>query len=66
MNFDFPAPSHVSQLRALWHQAFGDEDDFLDSFFYLSFPEFYNFCYIKNSYNNFLPTAAGALSGRAR
>lgn len=37
MNFDFPAPSHVSQLRALWHQAFGDEDDFLDSFFSVCF-----------------------------
>ena len=37
MRFDFPSPSHIPQLRALWRQAFGDEEDFLDAFFSLCF-----------------------------
>lgn len=37
MDFNFPSPCHVPRLRALWKQAFGDGDDFLDSFFSLCF-----------------------------
>ena len=37
MRFDFPSPSHIPQLRALWRQAFGDGEDFLDAFFSLCF-----------------------------
>lgn len=33
MKIDFPAADHMPQLRALWQDAFGDSDDFLDSFY---------------------------------
>lgn len=37
MQFDFPSHARVPQLRALWRQAFGDGDPFLDAFFSLCF-----------------------------
>ncbi len=33
MNFNFPQPDQIPQLRSLWKIAFGDDDDFLDFFF---------------------------------
>lgn len=33
MKIDYPAPHHMDQQRALWQNAFGDTDAFLDSFF---------------------------------
>lgn len=33
MTIDFPTPSLVPQLRALWQEAFGDSEAYLDSFF---------------------------------
>lgn len=33
MIIDRPVPEQIPQLRALWKQAFGDEDAFLDGFF---------------------------------
>ena len=33
MRFDYPAESHINQLRSLWKEAFGDTDEFLDIFF---------------------------------
>ena len=33
MKIDHPAPHHLPRQRALWQQAFGDTDAFLDSFF---------------------------------
>lgn len=37
MIIDSPKASHIPALRALWKQAFGDEDAFLDKFFTLGF-----------------------------
>ena len=37
MKIDFPAPGQVPLLRALWKDAFGDSDAFLDSFFTTAF-----------------------------
>lgn len=33
MKIDFPSARHMIQQRALWHEAFGDTDWFLDCFF---------------------------------
>ena len=33
MKIDHPAPHHMPQQRAIWQEAFGDTDAFLDSFF---------------------------------
>lgn len=33
MKTEHPSPRHMAQLRQLWQQAFGDTDDFLDSFY---------------------------------
>ena len=33
MKIDYPAQSQINDLRALWKQAFGDEDAFIDLFF---------------------------------
>ncbi len=33
MKIDYPVPEQTHQLRALWREAFGDDDDFLDLFF---------------------------------
>ena len=33
MKIDYPTPELIPQLRALWKEAFGDDDEFLDSFF---------------------------------
>lgn len=33
MKIDHPAPHHIHQQRAIWQEAFGDTDAFLDSFF---------------------------------
>lgn len=37
MRIDYPTPEQISQLRRLWQEAFGDEDDFLDLFFSTAF-----------------------------
>lgn len=37
MRFDYPAEAQIPQLRRLWHQAFGDDDTFLDAFFAAGF-----------------------------
>ena len=37
MTIDHPTPSQIPQLRALWQQAFGDSDAFLDDFFSAGF-----------------------------
>lgn len=37
MMLDRPAPGQIPALRALWKEAFGDSDDFLDSFFAAAF-----------------------------
>ena len=36
-NIIYPTASHLYGLRALWKQAFGDSDEFLDSFFETAF-----------------------------
>ena len=33
MTVDYPAAGQISGLRALWKEAFGDSDVFLDAFF---------------------------------
>lgn len=33
MNIDYPLQSQANELRALWHEAFGDDNDFMDAFF---------------------------------
>lgn len=37
MRIDHPAPRHIPALRQLWQEAFGDSDEFLDSFFATGF-----------------------------
>lgn len=37
MNVDYPSQSQAQQLRALWQEAFGDDDAFLDLFFTYGF-----------------------------
>lgn len=37
MNVDYPNQSQTQQLRALWQEAFGDDDAFLDLFFTYGF-----------------------------
>lgn len=37
MRFDYPAPEQIPGLRQLWKTAFGDTDEFLDSFFSTAF-----------------------------
>lgn len=37
MTIDRPTPDQIPQLRALWQQAFGDTDAFLDAFFSAGF-----------------------------
>lgn len=37
MKIDYPSREQLSQLRQLWQEAFGDEDDFLDLFFSTAF-----------------------------
>lgn len=37
MNIDYPAAGQISQLKALWKTAFGDEDVFLDKFFEIAY-----------------------------
>lgn len=37
MTIDAPKPFHVPSLRALWQEAFGDGDEFLDMFFRTAF-----------------------------
>lgn len=37
MIIDNPGPQHISALRRLWIQAFGDSEEFLDSFFAAGF-----------------------------
>ena len=37
MRIDAPSPGHVPRLRALWQDAFGDSEEFLDLFFTLGF-----------------------------
>lgn len=37
MIIDNPSPRHIPALRRIWQQAFGDSDEFLDSFFETGF-----------------------------
>lgn len=37
MKIDFPVPSQHGQLTALWQEAFGDSEEFIDGFFYTGF-----------------------------
>ena len=37
MRIDIPSPDKIPSLRALWREAFGDTDDFLDIFFSTAF-----------------------------
>lgn len=37
MRIDAPSPAHVSPLRELWQDAFGDSEEFLDLFFTFGF-----------------------------
>lgn len=37
MNIDYPTPEHLPRLRALFQQAFGDSDAFLDVFYSTAF-----------------------------
>lgn len=37
MNIDKPASRHIQGLKALWHEAFGDSDSFIESFFDTAF-----------------------------
>lgn len=37
MNIDYPLQSQTDELRALWQEAFGDDDVFLDQFFTYGF-----------------------------
>ena len=46
---DFPKESHIPGLRALWKEAFGDTDAFLDSFFSTGFSLYRCLCIRKNS-----------------
>ena len=39
MRFDAPKREEISALRALWQEAFGDPDSFLDLFFASAFSE---------------------------
>ena len=48
MDFDFPAPHQVPQLRSLWRQAFGDGEEFLDAFFSLCFSPKRSRCVLRD------------------
>ena len=48
MTIDFPKKEQISQLRALWKEAFGDTDAYLDSFFALGFSQERCRCIIEN------------------
>ena len=37
MNINAPTPAQIPQLKALWQQAFGDTDEFIDGFFRTGF-----------------------------
>lgn len=37
MKIDFPVPSQYDELSALWQEAFGDSEEFIDGFFYTGF-----------------------------
>ena len=37
MRIDFPVPAQYSQLMALWQEAFGDSEEFVDGFFCTGF-----------------------------
>ena len=39
MTIDFPKSSDIPSLKALWKEAFGDTDEFIDLFFNLAFTE---------------------------
>lgn len=39
MNIDSPTGSNILSLRSLWKEAFGDSDEFLDSFFSTAYSE---------------------------
>ena len=48
MDFDFPAPHQVPQLRSLWRQAFGDGEEFLEAFFSLCFSPKRSRCVLRD------------------
>ncbi len=37
MKIDFPVPKQYKQLTALWQEAFGDTEEFIDGFFCTAF-----------------------------
>ncbi|MBO5315773.1 MAG: GNAT family N-acetyltransferase [Clostridia bacterium] len=37
MNIDHPTPKHISGLKSLWKEAFGDSDEFINAFFDTAF-----------------------------
>lgn len=49
MNIDFPTPDLVPALRALWKEAFGDGDAFLDMFFTTAFSPERSRCITANA-----------------
>lgn len=49
MIIDFPRPSHIPGLRALWKEAFGDTDAFLDSFYEIGFSLYRCLCIREGS-----------------
>lgn len=48
MTVDYPTPPQICGLRALWKEAFGDTDAFLDSFFEVAFSSHRCRCVSKN------------------
>ena len=48
MKFDYPTPDQLTALKALWKQAFGDPDDFIDQFFCTGFGEARCRCAVEN------------------
>ena len=49
MTIDFPKESHIPGLRALWKEAFGDTDAFLDSFYSTGFSLYRCLCIREGS-----------------
>ena len=37
MNIDYPSPSQIEELRALWQEAFGDDEAFMERFYTYGF-----------------------------
>ena len=48
MKIDFPVPSQYDALSALWQEAFGDSEEFVDGFFYTGFSPSRCRCVVEN------------------